>query len=91
MKRKVVIFPLLLAVGVALGLTACASVSSNSDLSSGVHVLSADESSITLANVFFNDDENNLRIADEHCRKFGKVAQFVGQAKDQRRYNCVRP
>jgi hypothetical protein len=91
MKRNVAIFPLLLAVGIALGLTACASGPSNSGPSSGVHVISADESSITLGNVFFPDDENNLRIADEHCRKFGKVAQFVDEIKAQRRYSCVRP
>ena len=53
--------------------------------------LMADGSSITLENVLFPDDENNLRIADEHCRRFGKVAQFVAEVKAQRLYNCVAP
>ena len=96
MKRNVAIFPLFLAVAIALGLTACASGPpnsgpSNSGPSSGVHVISADASSITLGNVFFPDDENNLRIADEHCKKFGKVAQFVAEIKAQRQYSCVSP
>ncbi len=91
MKRNVAIFPLLLAVGIVLGLTACASGPPNSGPPSGVTVISADESSITLGNVFFPDDDKNLRIADEHCRKFGKVAQLVEQIKAQRRYSCVRP
>ena len=90
-KRNVAIFPLLLAVGIALGLTACASGPSNSGPSSGVQVISADASSITLGNVFFPDDENNLRIANEHCRKFGKIARFVAEIKSQRQYSCVSP
>ncbi len=88
MKR---ISPLFLVVGIALGLTACASGPPNSGPSSGVHVSSADESSITLGNIFFPDDENNLRIANEHCKKFGKVAVFLDQIKAQRRYRCVGP
>ncbi len=95
MKRNVAIFPLFSAVGIALALTACASGASNSGPSnsgpsSGVQVIRADESSITLGNVF-PDDENNLKIADEHCGKFGKVAQFVIEVKAQRLYNCVAP
>jgi hypothetical protein len=96
LKRNVAIFPLFLAVGIALALSACASGPSNSgpsnsDPSGGVQVIRADGSSITLGNVFLSDDENNLRIADEHCRKFGKVAQFVAEVKAQRLYNCVAP
>ena len=91
MKRTVAIFPLLLAVGIALSLAACASGPPNSGPPSGVHVSNADESSITLENVFFPDDENNLRIANEHCKKFGKVAVFLDQIKAQRRYRCVPP
>ena len=96
MKRNVAIFPLFLAVGIALGLTACALGPSNSgpsipDPSSGMQIIRADESSITLGNVLFSDDENNLRIANEHCSKFGKVAQFVAEVKAQRLYNCVAP
>jgi hypothetical protein len=96
MKRNVAIFRLFLAMGIALGLTACAagvsnSGASNSSPSSGVQIIRADESSVTLGNVFFPDDENNLRIANEYCRKFGKVAQFVAEVKAERVYNCVAP
>jgi len=91
MKRNVAIFRLLLAVGIALGLTACASGPPQSGPPSPVHIESADESSITLANVFYPDDENNLRIANEHCSKFGKVARFAEQMKARLRYSCVPP
>lgn len=57
----------------------------------GVRILSANEASITLTNIFFSNDANNLRIADHHCKKYGKVAQFVSREKDRRRYNCVKP
>jgi len=57
----------------------------------GVRILSANEASITLTNIFFSNDANNLRIADYHCNKYGKVAQFVSREKDRRRFNCVKP
>jgi len=91
MKRNVSIFPLLLAVGITLSLTACASGPPKSGPPSPVQIESADESSITLANVFYPDDENNLRIANEHCKKFGKVARFPEQMKARLRYSCVPP
>jgi len=96
MKRNAAIFLLFLAVGIALALTACASGASNSGPSnsgptSDVQVIRADQSSITLGNISFSDDENNLRIANEHCSRFGKVAQFVAEVKAQRLYNCVAP
>ena len=54
-------------------------------------ILCANEASITLTNIFFSNDANNLRIADEHCKQYDKVAQFVSREKDRRRYNCVKP
>ena len=57
----------------------------------GVRVESANEAGITLHRIFFSNDANNLRVADNHCRKYGKVAQFVSRENDRRRYNCVKP
>lgn len=56
----------------------------------GVRIESANDAGITLTRIFFSNDANNLRIADEHCKKFGKSAQFVAREKDRRRYNCVK-
>lgn len=56
----------------------------------GVRIESANAAGVTLKRIFFSNDSNNLRIADEHCAKYGKVAQFVSREKDRRRYNCVR-
>lgn len=56
----------------------------------GVRIESANAAGVTLNRIFFSNDSNNLRIADEHCAKYGKVAQFVSREKGRRRYNCVR-
>ena len=56
----------------------------------GVRIESANESSVTLTHIFFSNDSNNLRIADEYCKTHGKSAQFVSRENDRRRYNCVR-
>lgn len=80
-------------VSLALALASCVvappASTGGSDL--GVRILSANEASITLTNIFFSNDANNLRIADHHCNKYSKVAQFVSKEKDRRRYNCVKP
>lgn len=55
----------------------------------GVRIESANSAGVTLHRIFFSNDANNLRIADEHCAKFGKTAQFVSRENDRRRYNCV--
>lgn len=57
----------------------------------GVRIDSANAAGVTLKRVFFSNDANNLRIADEHCAKYGKVSQFITKEKDIRRYNCVQP
>ena len=56
----------------------------------GVRIESANAAGVTLKRVFFSNDSNNLRIADEHCAKYGKAAQFVSRENDRRRYNCVK-
>jgi hypothetical protein len=83
----------LILLSMILAAVACATGAPPTDSGSalGPKILSANEASITLTNIFFSNDANNLRIADEHCQKFGKVAQFVSREKDRRRYNCVRP
>ncbi len=56
----------------------------------GVRIENGNAAGVTLERIFFSNDTNNLRIADEHCAKYGKVAQFVSREKDRRRYNCVQ-
>lgn len=56
----------------------------------GVRIQSANAASITLTNIFFSNDANNLRIADHHCNKYDRVAQFLSREQDLRRYNCIK-
>lgn len=56
----------------------------------GVRLQSANSAGVTLTRIFFSNDSNNLRVADAHCAKYGKAAQFVARENDRRRYNCVR-
>ena len=57
----------------------------------GVRIENGNSAGVTLYRIFFSNDSNNLRIADEHCAKYGKVSQFVSRENDRRRYNCVQP
>jgi peptidoglycan hydrolase-like protein with peptidoglycan-binding domain len=57
----------------------------------GVRIENGNSAGVTLYRIFFSNDTNNLRIADEHCAKYGKAAQFVSRENDRRRYNCVQP
>lgn len=83
-------------LGVCLVISACAAPNSvsqqrpNGEGALGVKIESANSAGITLNHIFFSNDANNLRIADEHCNKFKKSAQFVSREKDRRRYNCVK-
>lgn len=55
----------------------------------GVRIESGNAAGVTLHRIFFSNDANNLRVADQHCAKFKKVAQFEARENDRRRYRCV--
>lgn len=85
-----------ITLGVCLVISACVAPNGASQQrpsgegALGVKIESANDVGITLNHVFFSNDANNLRVADEHCKKFNKSAQFVSREKDRRRYNCVK-
>lgn len=54
-------------------------------------VVSGNEISVVIGRYFFTDEAGRLKVADEHCKRFGKLAQFVSIDKRAERayYNCV--
>lgn len=59
-------------------------------------ILAGNEAGVTLRQSFFSTQQGRLQVADEHCKKYGKVAQLA-QIQERKgysneiSYNCVRP
>lgn len=84
--RRMILLPLLGALGMA---TACTPT-----------VITADEGGITLENLpqialtnptlARHYDREALDIADEHCRRYGRLARLKRQTAETIRFECVR-
>ena len=76
-------------VVVALGAAGCLTTGVGSAF--GPRIISANERSVSVEILPIHNESDALRVADEHCKKFGRTAVLVqDRQRGKFNYKCVQ-